>query len=106
MTTWACRVAGESGSTTIDAPDRASAARALMARGSTPLAIEPLNESVSAGSRGEVRTGRTSPTSVRSAMSRSETAMFIRELATAIIAGLPLTQALRTLGSQGRSTSQ
>jgi len=42
----------------------------------------------------------------RNAMSRGETAMFIRELATALTAGLPLTQALRTLGSQGRSAAQ
>ncbi|MGD9689252.1 MAG: type II secretion system F family protein [Phycisphaerales bacterium] len=42
----------------------------------------------------------------RSAMSLSETASFIRELATAIQAGLPLVPALRTLGKQGRTPAQ
>lgn len=105
MTTWACRIAGESGSTTIDAPDRASAARVIMARGATPVAIEPMNDSVSSGRRSDGSVSRSRPAG-KSAMNRGETAMFIRELATAIIAGLPLTQAMRTLGSQGRSAAQ
>ena len=39
-------------------------------------------------------------------MSRSEMASFIRELATAVEAGLPLIQALKTIGRQGRSPRQ
>jgi type II secretory pathway component PulF len=39
-------------------------------------------------------------------MSRSEMANFVRELSTALMAGLPLVQALRTLARQGRSPRQ
>ncbi|CAN5814022.1 type II secretion system F family protein [soil metagenome] len=42
----------------------------------------------------------------RSAMSLSETAAFISELATALQAGLPLIPALRTLGKSGRTPAQ
>jgi len=113
MTTWSCTLAGEPGISTIEAPTRASAARALLARGQTPVLIEPFDrpttdrdtrasdEPISPGTAGRsVRVGS------GAAMSRSETAMFIRELATALIAGLPLTQAMRTLGMQGRSAAQ
>jgi type II secretory pathway component PulF len=43
---------------------------------------------------------------VSAAMSRSEMASFIRELATAIQAGLPLVQGLRTIARQGRTRRQ
>ncbi|MFO0835071.1 MAG: type II secretion system F family protein [Phycisphaerales bacterium] len=42
----------------------------------------------------------------RGTMSRAEMAAFIRELATAVQAGLPLVQALRTIARQGRSDRQ
>lgn len=42
----------------------------------------------------------------RGTMSRAEMAAFIRELATAVQAGLPLVQALRTIAKQGRSDRQ
>jgi len=105
MATWACTLAGESATSTIEAPDRASAARALISRGQTPLVIEPLAEAGGLVGRATLAGGAVRVSS-RVAMSRSEMAMFIRELATALIAGLPLTQAMRTLGIQGRSASQ
>lgn len=42
----------------------------------------------------------------RGTMSRAEMAAFVRELATAVQAGLPLVQALRTIARQGRSDRQ
>jgi len=81
---------------TIEAPDRQTALRDLVRRGVSPT---DLRESESATlTAGRVHSGV--------AMSRSEIAMFVRELATATMAGLPLTQALRTLGKQGRSPAQ
>jgi type II secretory pathway component PulF len=109
----------------IDAPDRAAAVRILRERGITATAIEELRssrrESRSAAtedSRGERSTGgavfgNAEPTPIaggfslgRRAMSRSEMASFVRELATAIQAGLPLVQALKTITRQGRTARQ
>lgn len=96
-------------SATIEAPDRASAVRELLRKGMTPSAIEEIaapglgprsatvDTAAPAASRGLV---------IRRVMSRAETAWFIRELATALQAGLPLVQALRTIGKQGRSPAQ
>ncbi len=84
---------------TIDAPDRQTALRELIRRGVTPTSLAQAE----AGGTTTVSAERAAHGSV---MSRSEVAMFIRELATATMAGLPLTQALRTLGKQGRTKSQ
>ncbi len=106
MATFAYRTLGSSGvAATIEAPDRPSAVRELARRGLTPTSVV----------RMEVRAGQTpdgavagAPTGLfaRRAMSRAEFAAFIRELATAVQAGLPLVQALRTIARQGRSPAQ
>lgn len=108
-------VAGGNGST-IDAPDRASAVRELLRRGVTPTALEQLNGSAHADPAAP-GSGNIEPTTgvegalrgawaASRAMSRTEMAAFIRELATALQAGLPLVQALRTIAKQGRSQKQ
>lgn len=88
---------------TIEAPDRASAVRLLAGRGITPAAIEPVTRGRPAPSG---RDAAAAVRSWRSAMSRAETAMFVRELATAVRAGLPIVTALRTVGRTGRSPRQ
>jgi type II secretory pathway component PulF len=100
-------------SATIEAPDRASAVRELLRRGQTPSAVEEVagGGMVSAGSPSRSATvdvaGAGSGTiTFRRVMSRGEMAWFIRELATALQAGLPLVQALKTIGKQGRSPAQ
>jgi type II secretory pathway component PulF len=97
---------------TIDAPDRSSALRELMRRGVTPAAL------VEVGKDGAAKNGSVSgSTSVASAglgfgsgrgraMNRAETAGFVRELATALSAGLPLVTSLKTMARQGRSPRQ
>src|SRR5689334_23247375 len=103
-------VAGGSGAT-IDAPDRASAVRELVRRGVTPTVIEVVADHANhfeapAARRNMVQTREGESSAERAirsawaasrAMSRSEMAAFIRELATALQAGLPLVQALRTI---------
>lgn len=91
------------GSATIDAPDRAAAVRELLRRGVTPTALEQVStgEVASSGAAPALRSGVWG-----AAMSRSEMAAFIRELATALQAGLPLVQALKTIAKQGRSQRQ
>ncbi len=96
-------------SATIEAPDRASAVRELLRKGQTPSAIEEIAAPGLGPRSATVDTA--APASSRSfafrrVMSRAETAWFIRELATALQAGLPLVQALRTIGKQGRSPAQ
>lgn len=105
----------------IDAPDRASAVRELVRRGLTPTSVEPLasTENLEATlARRERAVGEAAevldPTgavalsgfSMNAAMSRGEMASFVRELATAIQAGLPLVQGLRTIARQGRTRRQ
>ncbi|MFG0284819.1 MAG: type II secretion system F family protein [Phycisphaerales bacterium JB039] len=96
-------------SATIDAPDRASAVRELLRRGVTPSAIEPVAAgSAVAGADGAAMTGgraRGARLQV-GGVSRADMASLIRELATAIHAGLPLVLALRTIARQGRSERQ
>jgi len=91
------------GSATIDAPDRAAAVRELLRRGVTPTALEQVSamEVSASGGAPALRSGVWG-----AAMSRSEMAAFIRELATALQAGLPLVQALKTIAKQGRSQRQ
>lgn len=113
----------------IDAPDRPAALRQLVGKGITPASIEqvsskspskgasPAPAAPSATSNGQkpatpgasnaVPAAAPSRSSFgRRAMSLSETASFIRELATAVQAGLPLVPALRTLAKSGRSEAQ
>lgn len=148
----------------IDAPDRGAAVRALLARGITPLAVEPVggdgteraaarttpgkaDGQGSPGTRGAAPTdgrggsgngvagasasgaakgpvnGSAAGAGVGAAsagsgvsdglvvkpagrMSLGETAGFIRELATAVSAGLPIVPALRTIARAGRSAYQ
>jgi type II secretory pathway component PulF len=92
-------LAGGTGVRTVEAPDRASAIRLLAGRGETPTRLDPLEESKTgaAGQRGGL---------FKRVMSRSELASFMRELATATQAGLPLVSALRTIQRSGRSESQ
>ncbi|MBA4119976.1 MAG: hypothetical protein C0513_04655 [Isosphaera sp.] len=121
---------------TLDAPDRASALRDLAARGVVPASVEQLTERAAraalsaqsgpaqsglvqpgsdqlgsdragpaqagAGARASAQPGRARGR----VMSLPETASFIRELATALQAGLPLVPALRTLGKAGRTPKQ
>lgn len=75
---------------TLVAPDRASAVRVLAQKGETPLALEMSEADLAAGGAKAKR-----PT-----ISRAELADLVRELATALEAGLPLMQALRTVRRQ------
>jgi len=120
----------------IEAPDRPSAVRLLTQRGITPTTIEPMGDGGSAravsgrgaankdeagasqaSSAAPVKSGSggvgvggevAAPVAGRHgrAMSLPETASFVRELATAIQAGLPLVPALRTIAKQGRTDAQ
>lgn len=75
---------------TVVAPDRASAMRMLQQKGETPLDLVMSDADAAAGS------GR----ATRPTITRSELADLVRELATALEAGLPLMQALRTVRRQ------
>lgn len=88
------------GALLIDAPDRAAAVRMLVERGETPVRLEELADSRS-GRAATVR--ERFPLARRRTLSRAQLAMFIRELATAVAAGLPLVPALRTIARQART---
>lgn len=81
---------------TIDAADRQGAVRTLLDKGIRPVEVTP----VARGTRASAATAR------GATVSRGELVMLIRELATALSAGLPLVTALRTMGGTGRSTGQ
>ncbi len=108
---------------TIEAPDRPAAVRELLRRGVTPSSVEavqtngagfaigdPGRESLTAvpenDSSAALKPGSFSGVLSRSVMSRAEMASFVRELATAVQAGLPLVPALRTIARQGRNAGQ
>lgn len=78
----------------LEASDRSAAVRQLDQRGMTPLSIELQRGGFAAaiGSRRE-----------RPTISRAEVSNLVRELATALEAGLPLLQALRTARRQAGS---
>jgi type II secretory pathway component PulF len=78
----------------LDAPDRGSAVRQLDQLGLTPLSIEAQSPRLG----GRIGGKRDRPT-----ISRAEVANLVRELATALEAGLPLLQALRTARRQAGS---
>ncbi|MFN8815320.1 MAG: type II secretion system F family protein [bacterium] len=123
----------------IDAPDRPTAVRMLVARGITPGAVEPTGTAKpaaksaaksppapkpapskartaaeQAGLPGAEPAATEAPAAApataaprgRAAMGLSDMASFIRELATAVQAGLPIVPALRTLGKSGRNAAQ
>lgn len=71
---------------TIEAPDRASALRLLIQRGVAPASITEISARKAAASRGG-----------RGKVSLADASSLIRELATALQAGLPLLPALKTL---------
>jgi type II secretory pathway component PulF len=118
-----------SGASVIDAPDRAAAVRELRRRGITPSKVEPVSgaeakklgssngsaadsKKADAGSQLEFDSPRSKSTGVgaytgpRGHMSSVEMATFIRELSTAVQAGLPLVQSLATIKRQIRSPRQ
>ena len=74
---------------TLVAPDRGSVLRMIAQKGETPLEITEI-----AGEGAEAARGK------RPIISRPELADLVRELATALEAGLPLMQALRTVRRQ------
>ena len=78
----------------LNAPDKAEAMRLIRDRGLTPINVE-LNTAARGGSLMGRRNAR--PT-----IKRAELANFVRELATALEAGLPLMQAMRTVREQAR----
>lgn len=88
------------GALVIDAPDRATAIRSLVQRGEAPVRVEEV------GSRGLKSSIARARSSYSAGMTKAQMAMFIRELATAVNAGLPLVQALKTIARQGRSPAQ
>lgn len=94
------RYSAGSGAATIEAPDRASAVRELLRQGVTPTSVEAAGADTPAASQGRA------PLTFSRSLSRTETASFVRELATAVHAGLPLVTALRTIARQGRNVVQ
>jgi type II secretory pathway component PulF len=100
MPTFAYQSAGGA-SATIDAPDRTTAARELLRRGIMPTSLTDARPGVrpaAADASAGVQFG--------AVMSKPEMASFVRELATAVQAGLPLVSALRTIARQGRGQRQ
>lgn len=91
-------VTGQSVAGVIAAPDRASAVRQLAGRGETAIRLDAVDaeERQSARASGSTTRARNRKPSI----SRGELASLIRELATAIEAGLPLMSALKTVRKQ------
>lgn len=96
----------------IAASDRASAIRQLSTRGQRALSLAqvegetPEPASQRAPQPGSFAWGSTQFSLRRRKLSRADLANFIRELATALEAGLPLMQGLRTLRQQASGTAQ
>ncbi|MFO0827046.1 MAG: type II secretion system F family protein [Phycisphaerales bacterium] len=87
---------------TILAPDRPSAVRQLQDRGETPISLESGGDVTEAAATGEGASPARSARSLlgsrgRPTISRADLASLVRELATALEAGVPLLQALRTV---------
>lgn len=96
------------GFATIEAMDRPSAVRELVRKGITPGSIEEVSSDLRASADPGSGSASASLNGWRRshAMNRNEMTSFVRELATAIDAGLPLVQAIQTLGKQGASPAQ
>ncbi len=99
----------------IDAPDRAAAIRQLRLQGVTPTRLEPISrrEARKAAVEAATSPAGSTPGSAaaprrfgRATMSRVEMATFIRELATAVQAGLPLVLSLKTIERQIKHSGQ
>ncbi|MEI7658716.1 MAG: type II secretion system F family protein [Phycisphaerae bacterium] len=103
MATFTYRTLNSPAGATIEAVDRAAAVRELVRRGETPVSVvEGGGGWAAAGTAGLAR----STGGMTRVMGRADTATFIRELATALSAGLPLVSALRTMLRQGRTARQ
>ena len=89
---------GDQRSGVLEADSRAEAVRVLTGRGETALSLKQTRSR--SGSRSERAGSTIRSRSSRPNLSRAETATFIRELATALEAGLPLMHALRTIREQ------
>ncbi len=98
MATYVYRTLAGNMKGTLDAPDRAAAVRELVRRGETPASVEPLH----VATNGSVGVPSAALPFRSRGFSTAERASLIRELATALTAGLPLVQGLRTLARQGR----
>jgi type II secretory pathway component PulF len=99
---------------TLTAPDRGTAMRQLEQQGVVPVVVEPLGgtgagaaAAKAASAAGAAAAGASRALDVirgrksdRPTISRTEMANFVRELGTAIEAGLPLMQALKTVRRQ------
>jgi len=83
---------GQTRQGTISATSRADALQQLSKRGETPTTIH--------ASKRKARAAAATPTSHHPTMSKSAIATLIREIATAIEAGLPLMTALKTIRQQ------
>jgi len=98
---------GSAVSGTVAAPDRASAVRLLRGRGEVPLSLEQVvGEHASNGTAASAKKAWKSAmpwTKSRPSLDRSSVASLVRELATAIEAGLPLMAALKTVRRQASS---
>lgn len=111
MATFSYKTIGGNGAgpAMIDAPDRASAIRALRARGVVPVQVEAVPGGSKPAKRAGDQTGqdgaRAGGVGVGSGFSRSEWVSFVREVSTAIRAGLPLLTALKTILRQSRKSS-
>jgi type II secretory pathway component PulF len=101
--------AGQTRSGLLSAADRADAVRQLLGRGETATRVvaadEPSGGLLRLNGQGTARPARVRATASprgagRPTLSRPELANLIRELATALEAGLPLMQALRTVRRQ------
>jgi type II secretory pathway component PulF len=113
-------LAGSNGSAAavIEAPDRAAALRQLRVQGVTPTRLETISKREAkkehAKEAAKPSTGMQAPAAAaassfsfsRPGMNRVELSMFIRELATAVQAGLPLVQSLKTIERQIRHAGQ
>lgn len=94
----------------IAAPDRATAIRQLQGRGETPISLElgAGDETAAAAAETQIRAAATRGKSLgqlfgrsgRPSISRPDMASLVRELATALEAGLPLLQAIKTVRRQ------
>lgn len=119
MPRFAYKAAGGGGGGVIDAPDRAIALREILRRGETPSAIEELSGASAAAAMQGLGQGVSDLGSAAGearpaggislgggVMSLTELSNFMRELSTALRAGLPLVQAIRTIAKTGRSSRQ
>ncbi|MCA9278948.1 MAG: type II secretion system F family protein [Phycisphaeraceae bacterium] len=98
----------DSGFATIEALDRPSAVRELVRKGITPGTVEEVSSDLRSENDASLEHAGANISGWRKsrAMNRNEMTSFVRELATALDAGLPLVQAIQTLGKQGATPTQ